>query len=196
MKKFHSLRLSHGHRRFISSHRGSTMIEVIVTFFVLGIGLLGLLSLHSRLQSSEMEAYQRSQALLVLDEMVNRMSSNASLADTYVTNTTGIGTGTDCNAGATTQARDAKAWCDALQGAAETNGADRVGAMVGARGCIENLNNGTFMITVAWQGLTPVSAPPSSVACGKNLYNGTTGSLCTNDLCRRALTTIVTVATL
>ncbi len=196
MKNFHCLSISHSHRRSISSHRGSTMIEVLVTFFVLAIGLLGLLSLHSRLQSSEMEAYQRSQALLVLDEMANRISSNAALAVTYVTNTTGIGTGTNCSAGVSTQTRDARAWCEALQGAAETSGANRVGAMVGARGCIENLNNGTYMITVAWQGLTPLSAPPASVACGRNLYDGAAGSACTNDICRRAITTIVTVATL
>ncbi|MES2822594.1 MAG: prepilin-type N-terminal cleavage/methylation domain-containing protein [Pseudomonadota bacterium] len=189
MKNHCSLRLAYG-------HKGSTLIEVLVTFFVLAIGLMGLLSLHARLQSSEMEAYQRSQALLVLDEMANRIANNAALAATYVTNTTGIGTGTTCSTGATTQARDAKAWCDALQGAAETLGSDNVGAMLGARGCVENLSNGTYMITVAWQGLTPLSAPPSSVACGRNLYDGASGTACTNDICRRAITTIVRVASL
>lgn len=143
-----------------------------------------------------MEAYQRSQALLVLDEMVSRISSNTALAATYVTNTTGVGTGATCAPGATAQARDTNEWCEALQGAAETAEGSKVGAMIGARGCIENLSGGTYMITVAWQGLTPLSAPPTSVACGKDLYNGTSGSVCTNDICRRAVTTIVRVATL
>ncbi len=189
MRNFHSIRPAF-------NHHGSTMIEVLVTFLILGIGLLGLLSLHARLQSSQMEAYQRSQALLVLDEMANRISSNAALAATYVTNSTGIGTGTTCATGATTQTRDTNEWCNALQGAAETESANKVGAMIGARGCVQSLSGGTYMITVAWQGLTPVSAPPASVACGKDLYNGASGSACNNDSCRRAITTIVRVATL
>jgi type IV pilus assembly protein PilV len=189
MKSLCSLRLAH-------PYRGSSMVEVLVTFLILAIGLLGLLSLHTRLQTSEMEAYQRSQALLVLDEMASRISSNAALAATYVTATTGVGTGTTCTTGATTQTRDTNEWCEALQGAAEVAEGSRVGAMIGARGCIESLSSGTYMITVAWQGLTPLSAPPSSVACGKDLYDGTSGSVCINDICRRAVTTIVRVATL
>lgn len=189
MRNVRGLRLAH-------HYHGSTMIEVLVTLFILGIGLLGLLALHTRLQSSEMEAYQRSQALLLLDEMVNRMSSNTALAATYVTNSTGIGTGTTCAIGATTQTRDTTEWCKALQGAAETESGNSVGAMIGARGCVESLNGSTYMVTVVWQGLTPVSAPPASVACGKDLYNGTSGSSCTGDTCRRAVTTIVKVATL
>jgi type IV pilus assembly protein PilV len=50
-------------------------------------------------------------------------------------------------------------------------------------------------VTVAWQGLAPISAsaPPASVACGSNQYNGGTGSVCTGDLCRRAVTTLVII---
>jgi type IV pilus assembly protein PilV len=97
----------------------------------------------------------------------------------------------------TLQQADTGEWCNALQGAAETSTASGlVGAMVGGRGCVEDLGSGSFQITVAWQGTTPVSAPPASVACGQGSYNGAVGSSCTDDLCRRTVTTIVRVATL
>ncbi|MOA38717.1 hypothetical protein D3C78_1604290 [compost metagenome] len=68
--------------------------------------------------------------------------------------------------------------------------------MVGARGCVESLGSGEYLITVAWQGMGPISAPPASVACGAGQYNGGTGSACSNDLCRRVVTTIVRIADL
>jgi len=48
-----------------------------------------------------------------------------------------------------------------------------------------------------WQGLAPVSAPPASIACGANLYNGAVGSTssnCASDRCRRVVTTVVRIA--
>jgi len=91
---------------------------------------------------------------------------------------------------------DRAQWCNALQGAAETQGSGKVGAMLGARGCVESLPNNEYMITVAWQGLTPISAPPASVTCGSDQYNGTSDDSCDGDRCRRVVTTIVRIATL
>lgn len=187
--------------RPLKSHRqrGVSLIEVLVTILILSIGLLGIAGLQSRLQMSEMEAYQRSQALLLLNDMANRIATNRNNADDYVTGTSspmGIGA-TNCSAASTARADvDLGEWCDALQGAAETSGSNRVGAMLGARGCIEDVGDNQFMITVAWQGMGPISAPPASVACGSGQYNGGTGSSCSNDLCRRVVTTIVRVADL
>ena len=62
----HSLRLA----------RGASLIEVMVTVVIIVLGLLGLAGLHARLQTSEMESYQRSQALLLLNDMASRMSIN------------------------------------------------------------------------------------------------------------------------
>ena len=44
--------------------------------------------------------------------------------------------------------------------------------MVGGRGCVEDLGSGQYMVTVAWQGLAPISAPPESVTCGAGDYDG------------------------
>lgn len=176
------------------------MIEVLVTIVILTIGLLGLVGLQSRLQLSEMEAYQRAQALILLEDMASRVAANRTVASSYVTGTsTPLGSGTTCSTTTSTSSQqqvDASEWCNALQGAAETSGTSKVGALVGGRGCIESLGNGEYLVTIAWQGNGPISAPPASVACGQGLYNGATGSSCVNDLCRRTLTTIVRIATL
>lgn len=176
------------------SQAGTTMLEVLVTVVIISIGLLGLAGLQSKLQVSEMEAYQRSQALLLLDDMANRITINRINAFNYVTNGY-LGFGMDCpDAGAALHEKDASEWCNALQGAAEVSAGSRVGAMVGARGCVEDIGGNEYLITIAWQGLTPIDAPPENLTCGANLYNG--GAVCTNDRCRRTVTTIVRIGNL
>jgi len=177
--------------------RGSSMIEVLVTLVIVSFGLLGLAGLQTRLQSSEMESYQRTQALLLLNDMANRIGTNRLNAMSYVTTAANpLGAGMTCPAtNSTVVQRDLNEWCNALQGAGETTGGNKIGAMIGGRGCVENLGSGEFFITVAWQGLTPISAPPVSVACGATLYD-TAGSSCTGDRCRRTVTTLVRIATL
>lgn len=179
------------------------MIEVLVTLVIIAFGLLGMAGLQMRLQMSETESYQRSQALLLLSDIANRMSVNrtATVAGAYlVAPAAPVGAGMVCPAlgGTPTQAqRDMNEWCNALQGAAETNtGGAKAGAMVGGRGCVERMADGDYLVTVAWQGLTPIAAPPASVACGAGNYNGTASSACVNDLCRRAVTTLVRIGAL
>lgn len=177
--------------------RGMTLIEVLVTIVILAIGLLGVAGLQSRLQVSEVESYQRAQALILLDDMANRLASNRQDAKSYET-ATPMGAGMECPTGnASRQDVDSLEWCHALQGAGEKISENSVGALIGGRGCIEEspVGSGRFMITVAWQGLTPLAAPPSSVTCGADSYD-TAGTACINDLCRRVVTTIVRFSTL
>lgn len=187
----------HPHRQL-----GVTLIEVLVTIVILAVGLLGIAGLQSRLQISELESYQRAQALILLNDMANRLATNRNAALDYVTTAgTALGAGMACSTigSGSRQQIDSTEWCDALQGAGETLEDDsRVGALIGGRGCIEEtpVGSGQFLLTVAWQGLTPLTAPPASVSCGANSYNGATGSVCVNDVCRRVVTTIVRVATL
>jgi type IV pilus assembly protein PilV len=143
-----------------------------------------------------MEAYQRAQALVLLNDMASRITTNRANASTYLTGTTTpLGVGMTCpGATSTQQGSDAAEWCQALQGAAETSGGGKVGAMLGGRGCVEDLGSGTYLVTVAWQGLTPISAP--APACGKGSYDGAAGSACTGDRCRRVITTIVRIGNL
>lgn len=182
----------------LARQRGTSMIEVLVTMVILALGLLGVAGLQTRLQLSEMEGYQRSQAMILLEDMSHRLASNRNNAASYATGVTApLGAGMTCPTAMTTLTeRDKREWCMSLQGAAEKQGASDVGAMLGGRGCIEARPNNEYMITVAWQGLGAVSAPPSTVACGANLYNGAMGSPCLEDKCRRAVTTLVRIAPL
>lgn len=168
------------------------MIEVLVTLVIIAFGLLGLAGLQARLQVSEVEAYQRSQALILLGDMANRIATNRAVAASYVT-TTPLGAGMTCpTTDTSTLLRDQRDWCNALQGAAEVASSSKVGAMIGGRGCVEAITGTTtYLVTVAWQGLVPISSPAAT--CGKDLYDGASGSPCVNDLCRRVVTTLVQV---
>ena len=131
---------------------------------ILSIGLIALVVLQGRLHLLQMESYQRSQALILLSDMANRIALNRNGVDNYLTLGTPLGAGQACPAGvATREEADLSEWCAALQGAPETLGANQVGAMVGGRGCIDDIGGGEYLVTVAWQGQAPISAPPASV---------------------------------
>ncbi len=170
-----------------------------MTLVIIAFGLLGMAGLQMRLQVSEVEAYQRSQALLLLGDMANRIATNRTAASTgayAVAAASPMGAGMSCPDATGTQAqRDLKEWCEGLQGAGEALGTSNTGAMIGGRGCIQSIG-GDIMVTVAWQGLTPIAAPPASVGCGAGSYNGPASAPCSNDLCRRTVTTVVRIATL
>jgi len=181
------------------AQRGTSLIEILVTIVILAIGLLGLAGLQSRLQASEMEAYQRSQALVLLDDMASRIAANRANAASYALaapTTAPLGAGMTCSTATSNQQQiDAGEWCQALQGAAESSGGGKVGAMIGGRGCVEDLGGGEYLVTVAWQGLTPIPNPPNSPTCGQGSY-GAAGSSCAGDLCRRFVTTVVRIGNL
>lgn len=186
-------------RALPAAQRGGLMIEVLVTIVICIIGLWGLTQVQARLQLSEMESYQRTQALMLLEDMVTRIELNRANAADYVTGTSsplGVGYPGNCPAAGTDLATDDQGdWCVALRGAAEQIGSTRVGAMLGARGCVESTGTDQYMITVAWQGLAPLDAPPDSVACGKNAFDEV-GSACVDDRCRRVVTSIVRIGDL
>lgn len=182
---------------YTRSQAGTSLIEVLVAMVVLAIGLLGLVGLQTKLQVVQVESYQRAQALLLLNDMANRIMLNRSAAATYVT-ADPVGGVDPCPTDNATRAEvDLLEWCAELQGAAETNGGN-VGAMVGGRGCVEVLGppeNQEYLLTVAWQGLSALSAPPDSVDCGAGEYGGA-GTVCDNDVCRRVVTTVLKIGDL
>lgn len=186
------------------SQRGGLMIEVLVTIVILAIGLLGLMQMQGRLQKSEMESYQRTQALILANDMAARVAANRANAVDYtggnplpgpILNTATCGNPASLDS---TQEIDSAEWCLALQGAAETSGGSNLGAMIGGRGCVEEVSSQNFMITVVWQGFTPISAPPASVTCGEGRYDLPAGSACEDnpDACRRYVTTWVSIGDL
>lgn len=182
--------------------RGGLMIEVLVTIVIMAIGLMGLMQMQGRLQKSEMESYQRTQALILVNDMANRLGINRPFMENYKT-LSPLGADVTCanpaTAGLTLQQIDSAEWCLGLQGAAETQSGSSVGVMLGGRGCVEDGSEPSeFRVTVVWQGLTPISVPPAEVTCGAGLYDQPAGSDCADnaDMCRRYVTTLVRLADL
>lgn len=178
------------------------MLEVLVAMVILLSGLLGLAGLLTRSQQFEMESYQRSQALILLQDMVDRINANRKVAACYAitTNATNgtpyLGTSSSvtpaCASGTAAQlARandDLTAWHSMLSGSAETQGGSNVGAMIGARGCIRQIATDTYLILVTWQGLAKTVAPNASLACANTTYG--------DEAQRRVVSTTVSIANL
>ena len=160
---------------------GSSMIEVLVTIVILVIGLLGLAGLQMKTQAIEMESYQRTQAMVILNDMVNRFQANRNTPDDYIASGTVGGTTQVCDA-LTDAAFDLCEWGNALRGAGEISGGGEVGAMIGARGCIAEIQApdtvactpGIYEITVTWQGMFKTVAPNNTCAKALNLYGDDT----------------------
>ncbi len=161
--------------------RGFSLIEVLIAIVILSFGLLGLAALQAKVHGAGMEAVQRSQALVILEDMVARINANHADAASYVKSGLGITAIEDC---AGTAKRDLCEWSDILK--AESN----PGGLMGAQGCIEQVRAGpplTLRVTVAWQGLVPTAVP--SLGCGAKDYGS-------DDSLRRVASTLVTIADL
>jgi type IV pilus assembly protein PilV len=177
---------------------GATLIEILVTLVVIALGLLGLGAFQMRTQQMGLEAYNRAQALVLLEAIVNRINANRQTAPCYAI-TTAAGTPylgyadvnhvgpincagfgdvntqqlavNDLTEWNTQQlaVNDLTEWDQVLQGAREAVGLTATGGALGARGCIIfDAVTTTYTVAVAWQGMTETVAP--TVACGNNRY--------------------------
>lgn len=168
---------------------GVSLIEVLVSVVIVVLGLLGLAGLQSHATVAEMEAFQRAQALVLLQDMVDRVNANRLIKNQFTTAPLGTGNSVQsCNAFVDYQ-RDHCELSNALLGAAETSTAGKVGAMIGARGCIELVKPTMpreYRVSVVWQGLSATKEP--TTPCGAGEYG--------DDRMRRAVTANVVIACL
>ena len=136
---------------------GFNLVEVLIALVVLAVGLLGLAALQNMGLRLGHESYERTQATLLIDEIIDRMRANPSgvEAGNYATTLTSIpptfttdcGTVT-CNAGEMAK-YDMNQWISTITGAA---GAQSL-AIAGGEGAIEPIAGSTtlFDISVKWQ---------------------------------------------
>jgi type IV pilus assembly protein PilV len=175
--------------------RGFSLIEVLVTMLILAIGLMGLAGLQARMVATELEAYQRAQALMIAHDMANRLRANPNGArQSHYSGSQVYGVGSsfdsDCSEDEDDGVmRDLCNWSSVLKGAAaEDKDGLQIGAMIGGRGCIETLSGNSnsqvlIRVTVAWQGLSPSAQP--SLDCGVGNYG--------DERLRRSLALIVSL---
>ncbi len=183
----------------VARGRGFTMIEILVSLLLITFGLLGMLGLQAQATVAEFESYQRGQAMILAQDMVDRINANRKAVGCYVTpagDEWGSGTAaTVCANPATgtptTRAMadaDIAAWDEALKGASERTGGatgSRVGSILLARGCVKLIDatTQTYRVGVAWQGMSPLRAADATDAnatCGKTKYG-------TDDTVRREI---------
>lgn len=153
------------------THEGFSLLEVLVSIVILAIGLLGLAGLQTKANEVEMEAYQRSVALMLVQDMADRISAGRIYVDTFKAQslvTYGVG---DAQPTACADTADVSAqlceWSNAMKGAGETTAKGSIGAPIGMRGCLISVPPtedalGEFFVVGVWQGLMPTASPPAN----------------------------------
>ena len=169
--------------------QGVGMIELMVAILISAFGLLGYIGLQARSAALELESYQRSQALVLLQDIVSRINANrVDVSDYASADLFGSGSLEDC-AALSGSKLDLCEWANLLRGNAETRGGNRIGSMTGARGCIRQAagTSDRLLISIAWQGLA--SSAGATNDCGK-------GDSFPDETLRRAVSASVCVALL
>ena len=121
--------------------RGVGLIEVLISLVVIAIGLLGLAALQGKAQKAELESYQRSQALILLQDVAGRLRANRNGKDGYPD-------GASCTDPTCTA--DKAAWQIQL---------DQPDAPLKGEVCIKEDTEAAnaFIVSIAWQGLADIS---------------------------------------
>ncbi len=171
--------------------RGVTLLEILITMFILAVGILGTAGLQLKAKRANFEARQRTTASALAQDILERMRANAAALATYTADGVGtVLTGADaasqpCPSGSsctTTQLAqfDLYEWEQALVGASEQRGAANIGGLLAVTGCIDGPvagGSGDYSIAIAWRGQEPLSNPSvSTCGQGSGLYDATDGS--------------------
>ena len=159
---------------------GFTLIEVLVTFLVTTIGLLGLAALQVNTINNGFEAQQRALVTALVDDMAERVRMNpvGALENFQSFDPETPCPAVDVNAEAMTPELRARwnkcQWAATLRGLlVKANDTDNLGldAPIGAMGCLGTSTRSgaevVVRVAVAWQGLTPQVAPFASCGTGE-----------------------------
>jgi len=179
---------------------GFSMIEVLITVFVVAIGLLSIASVQFMSKRSNFEAVQRTTATLLAHDILERMRANPGMLIEYAGNSSapidplGGPTATrtqptDCTAAScdpfTLSQYDLWEWETALNGLSEqiadgtaTGGLNSPTACITtnvAAGTVDR--SGEYRVAIAWRGGSQLQNPETS-DCGEGSgkYNGEDGS--------------------
>lgn len=162
-------------------HGGFTLVEVMVTVSIIAVGLLGLAGLQLRALNAEKESYARGQALLLVDEMAERILANKAAAvggmygdgDPASDASVKLGTGSDvdCSAPAAGVETDWCDWAESMRrGTVGLDAADNqvpLGMLESPIGCIAwTAATATYTISLSWTARDIlVAAAEPAIAC-------------------------------
>ncbi len=165
--------------------RGFTLIEVLITVFVAGIGLLAVAGLQAMSKKFNYDAVQRTTASTLAQSMVESMRTNPGYIDFYLTaDASSVASAADCGAAAAKcapvelAAYDLQRWSQSLSGAEARVDGEDAGGLVNATGCVQKgAVAGLYVVAIAWRGVTGMAPPdnddptddPARNTCGLNL---------------------------
>ncbi|HTJ07670.1 MAG TPA: type IV pilus modification protein PilV [Caldimonas sp.] len=150
-----------------AAQSGALLIEVLIAVLICAFGLLGFAGMQARAVSTDFETLQRSEALVLLEDMVSRINANRAHAGDYVSaGLLGAGAVVDCT-GLTGAALDLCEWSNLIAGNSEQRAGSAIGSMISARGCITRpaTSSDRYVVSIAWQGIVQTAAPASP--CGQ-----------------------------
>ena len=157
------------------------MIEVMVALLVLSVGFLNVAGLQTAAKKANFDALQRTSAVILAHDIVEKMRANPVVLASYLTAGVGGGTLTEpsqtctssskCNSGQMA-AYDVRLWEQPMDGASESRDINSVstntGGLVNPTGCVTGPAGGlpgVYTISIAWRGLNDL-AYVSSNTCG------------------------------
>lgn len=145
---------------------GFTLVEVMITVFVVAVGLLAAAALQAVSKRAAVDAMQRTTATVIAQDMVERMRANRlayreyeALIETQPADP-GCGLTADCS-GAALVAYDKAQWWRNLDGAAETiangsGGTENAGGLRNPKGCVRTVGD-VAEVVVVWRGMSQIS---------------------------------------
>jgi type IV pilus assembly protein PilV len=173
------------------------MMEVLVSVFVLSIGVLGVGGLQVTAKRSNFEATQRATATALAQDIIERMRSNPDELSIYTdagggrtidgTTMAAVDCTTDCPPGTLAQ-YDLYELEQAAIGVAEQAAGTNVGGLTLPTACISGPDGGSgiYSVAIAWRGMTRLSDPTSD-ACGSGSGKYDTVGGAEADVYRRVL---------
>ena len=167
-------------------NRGFTLIEALITFVILSIGLLGIASLQALSKTSQHQTIQRTRAVGLADSMVERIRMNPAGRARYNIGLSPLGgnpgasePSADCHTAACDPNEladhDLWAWEQSLAGVDVKAGGANAGGLSDPRGCVlfspaPGMNRtGQLRVIVQWRGMQQTQ---DAVQAGEQICGG------------------------
>lgn len=174
---------------------GFTLIEVMITVFIVAVGLLSVAGLQALSKKSNFDAIQRTQAAALAQDLIERMRANPGRGADYLTDdvdgissaalppapsiacTTSGSSGTPRCTPTQVVAFDRYEWSRALFGDVELIDDTAAGGLSEPTACVTNdaAPCGVYTVAIAWRGITPLPPgdpddvnDPASNPCGSD----------------------------
>lgn len=162
-----------------ASHRGFSLLEMLVALLVFSIGLLAIAGLQTVSKQANFEALQRTTASQIAYGLLEDMRINGEAMAIYLaagelgSNSRGAEPAPNCKGAATCNAAQKAAhdlwfWEQVLDGNLEMNGNEGAGGLVMPTMCIDGPGGGiagVYRVTIVWRGSASLNNNSASL-CG------------------------------